>query len=157
MSTDNLFIQWECENIIDQFKSRKTNDGFNLRVFKARKEIALDRLADKVIAVMALEFSNSKALSAFIMLLLILSISPFKFKFMLGEGIDSIIDSLKKDEEEGYMYITKKILEEELYKSNLSIKSMDWFLENNLFEQKDEKYIFRGGKIKSAKLYQDLD
>lgn len=76
---------------------------------------------------------------------------------MKGEGIDDIINKLRHDEDDDFLYINKSELEEELYKNNLGINAMDWFIDNKLFEVEGNRYIFRGNRIKSAEIYQALD
>jgi len=159
---NNIKIEWTDNNsILNQiFKSNKQKSSKNikldLRVYETTKySTGLDELSIKVMASLGISnaFSESKTL---ISLLFILSINPFKINIMKGNGIDDIIDNFQKDEESGVIFIERKKMEKILNFNDLSLKSLDWFLENNLFELNDKKLVFKGNTIKSAKVYSGI-
>ena len=155
----NIYITWDkddtlMDNLANHSSKRK---GLDLRIYQTNKTISIDKVSDKIFAIAALDITESSILKAVIAFFFIISLSPYDFKIMKGNGIDNIIDLLKVDEEKNYLYVEAALLETELHKLNLGIKSLEWFRTNNLFELEADKYIFRGNKIESAKIYQSLD
>lgn len=154
---NDIKIEWvDKDCILNSLIPQKKKKDLGLRIYQTKKTYKLDQIADKIIAIAGLTMSNTKLANVLIGFLLLLSVSPYDLKIMEGKGIDSIIDKLKYDKDKGMMYILKSELEMELNKLSLGLKSIDWFLENNIFEVSNDMFIFRGNRIKSAKIYQNF-
>jgi hypothetical protein len=159
----NIFLEWyDCDNVLNQFGSDVTQDkktSFELRIYQTTKKItSLDTMIDKVIEAVDLFVAEEKGTveKVLIGLLLVLSVSPFKFKILEGKGIDNIIDSVKLDAETGDIYIDKKIFDSICIYDSIKKDTINWFAENDLLEIKKDRILFNRSTLKSGKIYQKI-